>query len=377
MFADGTPTHARPFRQIGRKRAQLRNGEGVTAGCHSGRRPQNSAAATDLPYKAATMRWTRAAGALVSAALAAAVAAQSSWQNGPCTYHPYEEDMARLGSAYDNSPAWCGFRYSALNVARIVSVNGMGDSQCGQCLEFRNAAGGPSVFVLAVDQKGAAGLDISRSSFSAAFPGQNPLDPQTCAWRIVDPSNCVGICSGLECATPGRRNMLPASLLPPVNGPPARGAGVAAPPAAKAESSKTPPGETSAPPATRSPLPTTLASSTSPASSAAPSPSQSPQSPSRTRTSSMRSSPKSRSPRVNATQAANGLAEADLIDSQDKPAGQAADPSPAAADTASPTAEVAHAAVGSQLANAASKLPGGSTASLAVLAVGSIALLWI
>ncbi|KAL2911795.1 hypothetical protein HK105_208728 [Polyrhizophydium stewartii] len=163
---------------------------------------------------------TTAVALLAAAAALPAVAAQGAWQTGRCTYHPYEEDMARLGDSYDNGPGWCGFRYTALNVARIVAVHGMDDGQCGQCLEFRNAAGGPSIFVLAVDWKGDPGLDLSRSSFAAAFPGQNPLDPQTCAWRYVPISSCgARICFGVECATPGKRNLLPANLLPPVSKP--------------------------------------------------------------------------------------------------------------------------------------------------------------
>ncbi|OAJ37979.1 hypothetical protein BDEG_21947 [Batrachochytrium dendrobatidis JEL423] len=147
------------------------------------------------------------------------VSAQSDgWSTGPCTYHPYEEDLARLGAtAYDNAPGWCGIRYSALNIQRIVAVNGLGSSMCAQCLEFRNAAGGPSMFVLAVDQKGAPGLDVSHTSFQNAFPGANALDPQTCSWRITSQSYCSGTCFGSpeEC-TPGQRNLLPAYLLPPV-----------------------------------------------------------------------------------------------------------------------------------------------------------------
>ncbi|KAL2911796.1 hypothetical protein HK105_208729 [Polyrhizophydium stewartii] len=155
------------------------------------------------------------AAAVLATTVAAQSAASSDWKTGRCTYHPYQEDLARLGSAYDNSPGWCGIRYTALDITRVVAVNGVTAGDCAQCLEFRNAAGGPSELVLIIDQKGDPGLDVSRSSFSAAFPGQNPLDPQTCAWRIVDPSNCAGICRGsaLEC-TPGQRNLLPASMLP-------------------------------------------------------------------------------------------------------------------------------------------------------------------
>ncbi|KAL2911792.1 hypothetical protein HK105_208725 [Polyrhizophydium stewartii] len=157
------------------------------------------------------------AAAVLATTVAAQSAASSDWKTGRCTYHPYQEDFAKQGAAADNAPGWCGIRYTALDVTRVVAINGVTAGQCAQCLEFRNAAGGPSEFVLIIDEKGAEGLDISRSSFSAAFPGQNPLDPQTCAWRIVDPSNCAGICRGsaLEC-TPGQRNLLPASMLPPL-----------------------------------------------------------------------------------------------------------------------------------------------------------------
>ena len=27
-----------------------------------------------------------------------------------CTFHPYEEQKNSLGSAFDNSPGWCGIR---------------------------------------------------------------------------------------------------------------------------------------------------------------------------------------------------------------------------------------------------------------------------
>ncbi|KAI8925978.1 hypothetical protein BC831DRAFT_458506 [Entophlyctis helioformis] len=158
-----------------------------------------------------------AALSLIHGAQPVSAAPSDAWETGRCTYHPYEEDKARLGASYDNSPAWCGIRYSALNAARIVAVNGLGTGMCAQCIEFRGANGGPSMFVLAVDQKGDPGLDVARSSFQAAFPGSNPLDPQVCAWRIVAPSNCAGVCFGSasEC-TPGVRNMLPANLLPPI-----------------------------------------------------------------------------------------------------------------------------------------------------------------
>ncbi|KAH6568453.1 hypothetical protein BASA50_003918 [Batrachochytrium salamandrivorans] len=140
------------------------------------------------------------------------------WSTGKCTYHPYEEDLARLGgTAYDNAPGWCGIRYTALNIQRIVAVSGLGASMCAQCIEFRGAAGGPTMYVLAVDQKGSEGLDVSHTSFQNAFPSANALDPQTCAWRITDPSNCAGVCRGsAEECTPGVRNLLPAYLLPAI-----------------------------------------------------------------------------------------------------------------------------------------------------------------
>jgi hypothetical protein len=131
------------------------------------------------------------------------------------TYHPYEEDRQALGAAYDNSPGWCGIRYSVLNVARITAVHGMNENLCGRCLAVQNVNGGPVVHVLAVDWKGDPGLDMARSSYQALNPGTNPLDPSVASYRIVDQSLCSGICQGgpEEC-TPGRRNLLPASLLP-------------------------------------------------------------------------------------------------------------------------------------------------------------------
>ncbi|KAJ3280785.1 hypothetical protein HK104_000405 [Borealophlyctis nickersoniae] len=141
------------------------------------------------------------------------------WSSGLCTFHNYEGDKARLGAAYDNSPGWCGIRYSALNAARITAVHGLDTgAKCGLCLEIASASGGPSAYVLAVDQKGAPGLDVAKSSFQAIFPKANPYDPQTCKWRTVASSLCQGVCFGSkqEC-TPGVRNLLPAYLLPPIN----------------------------------------------------------------------------------------------------------------------------------------------------------------
>ncbi|KAI8926381.1 hypothetical protein BC831DRAFT_228438 [Entophlyctis helioformis] len=76
---------------------------------------------------------TIVAAATLALAALPSVSAQN-WQTGRCTYHPYEEDKARLGASYDNSPGWCGIRYSALNAARIVAVNGLGTGMCAQCI---------------------------------------------------------------------------------------------------------------------------------------------------------------------------------------------------------------------------------------------------
>ena len=93
------------------------------------------------------------------------------------TYHDYEGDRNTLGRAYDNSPGWCGIRYSVLNVARITAVNGMHEGLCNQCLAVQNVNGGPVVYVLAVDQKQGEGLDIARSSYHALNPAENPKLP--------------------------------------------------------------------------------------------------------------------------------------------------------------------------------------------------------
>ncbi|KAJ3278737.1 hypothetical protein HK104_002067 [Borealophlyctis nickersoniae] len=156
--------------------------------------------------------------ALVAGLARTSVAAPAGWTEVPCTYHDYEGDKANLGAAYDNSPGWCGIRYSALNAARITAIDTMHESLCGKCLEIASSSGsGPSQYVLAIDQKGAPGLDVARTSFAAAFPGSNPLDPQSCMYRIVADEMCAGVCFGSaqEC-TPGVRNLLPAYLLPPV-----------------------------------------------------------------------------------------------------------------------------------------------------------------
>lgn len=139
---------------------------------------------------------------------------------GRCTTHDYEGSASALGGveALDNSPAWCGMRYSMLNIARITAVNGLNlPAYCNLCLEITGDASSNKqpVYVLAVDQKGDPGLDIARSSFQKIFPNKNWLDPQICNWRVVDSSYCTGICVGTpgEC-NPGSRNLLPAYLLP-------------------------------------------------------------------------------------------------------------------------------------------------------------------
>lgn len=142
------------------------------------------------------------------------VSAQSG-SNVRCTFHDYEGMSAQLGLALDNSPGWCGTRYSVLNVARVTAVNGMGAGLCNQCLEITGSNGGPAVYVLAIDNKADPGLDVARSSFQALFPSANAYDPQLCNWRVVEPSRCGTICTGsAEECTPGVRNLLPAYLLP-------------------------------------------------------------------------------------------------------------------------------------------------------------------
>ncbi|KAJ3278135.1 hypothetical protein HK104_002611 [Borealophlyctis nickersoniae] len=155
--------------------------------------------------------------ALLASLTRTSIAAPAGWTQVPCTYHDYEGDKARFGPAYDNNPGWCGIRYSALNAARITAISTMDEHLCGKCLEITSSSSGsgPSQYVLAIDQKAAPGLDIARTSFAAMFPGSNPLDPQTCMYRIVADSMCTGVCFGEEC-TPGTRNALPAYLLPPV-----------------------------------------------------------------------------------------------------------------------------------------------------------------
>jgi hypothetical protein len=143
------------------------------------------------------------------------VSAQQWLGEGKCTFHPYESDKEKWNIEYDNSPGWCGIRYSMLNVARITAINGMNSALCNQCIQVQGSKGGPFIYVLAVDYKEAPGLDIAKSSFQALFPKSNPFDPQICRWRVVNPKYCGKICIGSEeeC-TPGSRNLLPASLLP-------------------------------------------------------------------------------------------------------------------------------------------------------------------
>ncbi|KAI8929665.1 hypothetical protein BC831DRAFT_442533 [Entophlyctis helioformis] len=145
-------------------------------------------------------------------------APSAAWSTGRCTYHPYESDGLRLGQAYDNSPGWCGYRYSALNIARITALHGITAAECGNCLQIQSSSGvGPLAHVLVVDQKGDPGLDVAKSSFAALFPGENPLDQQVCRWRVVGIEHCRGVCGGPECAVPGVRNLLPAYLMAPLD----------------------------------------------------------------------------------------------------------------------------------------------------------------
>lgn len=146
-----------------------------------------------------------------------------SW-TARCTYHDYEGDQARYGiQAYDDSPGWCGIRYSSLNLARVTAAHTITPQLCGKCLAVQSASSSsaPVHYLLMIDQKGDPGLDIAKTSFQALFPNNNPLDPETCNFAVVDDKFCSGICFGStdEC-TPGVRNSLPAYLLPPVTPPP-------------------------------------------------------------------------------------------------------------------------------------------------------------
>lgn len=151
-------------------------------------------------------------------ALLLSLASAQTWSaNLDCTMNAYEGAYAQLGKSLDNSPAWCGIRYSVLNVARIVSLPNMDPSKCNQCIEIVGTGplSGPSVYVLAVDQRVAYGLDIAESSYHALFPSDNILNPHVCKYRAVNPSLCGKICYGsAEECTVGVRNLLPASLLP-------------------------------------------------------------------------------------------------------------------------------------------------------------------
>ena len=142
--------------------------------------------------------------------LIAYVSAQGmSGSSARCTYHDYEsyEPVAN----FENSPGWCGIRYSQLNLARITAVNGLGGDGCAKCLRVSGPAG--SLYVLAIDTKADPGLDIARSSF-AAITNENVLNPVSCSWTVVADSFCSGICTGTaaEC-TPGQRNLFPAPYL--------------------------------------------------------------------------------------------------------------------------------------------------------------------
>ncbi|RKO97810.1 hypothetical protein CXG81DRAFT_27262 [Caulochytrium protostelioides] len=155
---------------------------------------------------------------LMAGAAMAAVAALPGAQafSGLCTYHNYEGDMASRGSSsYDSSPGWCGYRYSSMDLSRVMAMNSINGASCNTCWAVRDASkSGPPTYILAIDQKGAEGLDIALTAFKAIFPYANPADPQTCAWEQVDTSYCFDVCRGsdLEC-TQSLRNTLPISQL--------------------------------------------------------------------------------------------------------------------------------------------------------------------
>ena len=63
---------------------------------------------------------------LVPILLTSFTRAQMSSLAGRCTTHDYELSLKQIGyPALDNSPGWCGIRYSMLNIARITAVNGL------------------------------------------------------------------------------------------------------------------------------------------------------------------------------------------------------------------------------------------------------------
>ncbi|RKO97737.1 hypothetical protein CAUPRSCDRAFT_10612 [Caulochytrium protostelioides] len=141
---------------------------------------------------------------------------------GRCTYHDYEAlQKEYTPSVFDNSPGWCGYRYSSMRLTHVMAMNGVTGLKCNTCYAVRDAvrADTPTQYILAIDQKGDPGLDIALTAFKQIFPNENPLDPQTCSWEEVDASNCFDICRGAaeEC-TQGVRNSLPAFLLGPAAG---------------------------------------------------------------------------------------------------------------------------------------------------------------
>ncbi|RKO97768.1 hypothetical protein CXG81DRAFT_19658 [Caulochytrium protostelioides] len=130
-----------------------------------------------------------------------------------CTMHNYVEDQ-KNNPSYDNSPPSCGQRYSRLEVGYIMAINGGGGEQCNLCYAVTGQAAngqpaGPTVYILAVDRKGAEGLDIGQTAYQELFPGQNVLDPQKCDFKLVDASYCFNICQGnAEECTEGKSNSL-------------------------------------------------------------------------------------------------------------------------------------------------------------------------
>lgn len=129
-----------------------------------------------------------------------------------CTYHDYEGMYSTLGLALDNSPGWCGIRYSKLDLTRVIALNGINEKDCNKCIQIFGESG-LFEYVLVIDLKVAAGIDMSKSVMQKIFPSQDPLNPKSCSYNFVDFSFCSDICTGnkFEC-TESTRNIIPPYL---------------------------------------------------------------------------------------------------------------------------------------------------------------------
>ena len=127
---------------------------------------------------------------------------------GDCTMNNYELLYQMYGKALDLTPPFCGFRYSGLDISRIVAIHDVQDTDCGRCIEISSSSLDTvaKVYALVVDLKEAAGLDIAKSIYAQLVGDSNVLEPSYCTYKFVENEYCAGICQEEECSIPGIRN---------------------------------------------------------------------------------------------------------------------------------------------------------------------------